>query len=368
MIMPAPFAAKRRTDDGIAKANPTLTCRFPMFLFAFATLLPLPLLALAALQGGVWVLAALLYMTVFTYLLDQLVVIAQPQAADPTAEFPAADALCVVLGIGHLALLALIVWTIGQRPLGLPSTIGLVAAAGLYFGQVSNSNAHELIHKGGRGLLRLGQWIYISMLYGHHTSAHVLIHHRLVATPDDPATARLGEGFWAYAPRAWIGAFRAGMQAETARLDRVGRSTWHHPYVVYLGGGAAMLIAAFALGGARGFAGYLALVAYAQVQLLLSDYVQHYGLMRKTGPDGKLEPVGARHSWNAPHWFSAALMLNAPRHADHHAHPARPFPALNIDKASPTLPRSLPAMASLALVPPLWRRVMDRRVRRWTQA
>ncbi|WP_386680839.1 alkane 1-monooxygenase [Loktanella sp. R86503] len=349
-------------------ANPILIGAMPMFLFAFATLFPLPLLALAALQGGVWVLAALFYMTVFTYLLDQLVVIAQPQAADPAAEFPAADMLGVILAIGHLTLLALIVWTMGQRPLGLASTIGLVAAAGLYFGQVSNANAHELIHKGGRGLHRLGQWVYISMLYGHHTSAHVLIHHRLVATPDDPATARLGEGFWAYAPRAWIGAFRAGMQAETARLDRVGRSTWHHPYVTYLGGGAAMLVAAFAFGDWRGVAGYLALVAYAQVQLLLSDYVQHYGLMRKTAANGRLEPVGARHSWNAPHWFSGALMLNAPRHADHHAHPARPFPALHIDKASPTLPRSLPAMATLALFPPLWRRVMDRRVRRWTQA
>jgi alkane 1-monooxygenase len=366
--MPAPFAPNRHADDGIRALNPILAQLVAMLLFALATLVPLPLIALAASQGGVWVLAALVYMTVFSYLLDKLAVIAQPQAADPQAEFPAADVLSVMLGIGHLIMLALIVWTIGQRSLGPVGTAGLFMAVGLYFGQVSNANAHELIHKSDRSLHQLGQWIYVSMLYGHHTSAHVLIHHRLVATPDNPATARLGEGFWAYGPRAWGSEFRQGFLAETARLDRVGRSIWHHPYVTYLGGGAAILLAAFALGGRRGLAWYLALIACAHVQLLLSDYVQHYGLMQKPEPSGRIEPIGPRHSWNAPHWFSAALMLNAPRHANHHAHPQCPFPALSVDIDSPTPPRSLPTIATLALFPSLWRVVMDRRVRRWTAA
>ena len=339
-----------------------------MILFAFATLMPLPLIALAAGLGGLWIAVALIYMTLFAYVLDQLIVIAQPEAADLQSEFPAADVLSVVLGIGHFTLLALIVWSIGQAVSGLWGTLGLIFAAGLYFGQVGNANAHELIHKGSRPLHRLGEWIYISLLYGHHTSAHVLIHHRLVATPDDPATARLGEGFWAYAPRAWAGAFREGFAAEAARLDRVGRSRWHHPYVTYVAGAAVMLLAALLLGGPRGLLGYLLLVAHAQIQLLLSDYVQHYGLRRAVTEAGRPEPVGPRHSWNAPHWFSAALMLNAPRHADHHAHPTRAFPALRLDRDGPVLPRSLPAMATLALFPPLWRRVMDRRARRWAGA
>ena len=95
----------------------------------------------------------------------------------------------------------------------------------------------------------------------------------------------------------------------------------------------------------------------------MSDYVQHYGLSRTKGPDGRFEPVAARHSWNAPHWFSSALMLNAPRHSDHHARPARPFPQLTLPDGAPTLPRSLPVMACVALYPRLWRRVMDRRAR-----
>ncbi len=333
-------------------------------LFPLATLLPLPLIALGALQGGVWLGAALFYMTALTYLLDQLVVIAAAPDADAEVEFPAADALCVLLALGHFGVLALVVHSLGSGDHGLTATLALIAAAGLWFGQVSNANAHELIHKGRRPLHRLGQWVYISLLYRHHTSAHVLIHHRLVATQDDPATAALGQGFWAYAPRAWIGAFQQGFQAESARLDRVGRSRWHHPYVTYVAGGAAMVAAALALGGWRGLTAYLAIVAYAQVQLLLSDYVQHYGLSRRITDAGKPEPVGPAHSWNSPHWFSSALMLNAPRHADHHANPNRSFPDLRILDDGPVLPRSLPVMAALALVPPLWRRVMDRRVQR----
>ena len=80
------------------------------------------------------------------------------------------------------------------------------------------------------------------------------------------------------------------------------------------------------------------------------------------------EPVGTQHSWNSPHYFSSALMLNATRHSDHHAHPARPYPALALPGDAPLLPRSLPVMATIALVPPLWRRLMDPRVKALTDA
>ncbi len=98
------------------------------------------------------------------------------------------------------------------------------------------------------------------------------------------------------------------------------------------------------------------------------SYVQHYGLRRHKLPDGKTEPIGPRHSWNTGAWYSAAMMLNAPRHSDHHLRPARAFPALEIaPDTMPMLPRSLPVMGVIALVPPIWRRVMDARVARWQE-
>lgn len=339
--------------------------RSPLILFGFATLAPLALLTLAALFGGWWVLAALGFLTLMTATLDEMIHRVSPPT--PESEFPAADALCVALGIGHFVLLLVIVTALAGDALDLKEKLPLYFAAGLFFGQVSNANAHELIHRGSRGLHRLGMWIYISLLFGHHTSAHVLVHHRLVATRDDPATSRLGESLYRYAVRAWRGSFIAGYRAEAARLAKIGRPAWKNPYVIYLSGAAGFLLWAYILTGLKGVLIYLAIASFAQFQLLMSDYVQHYGLMRTTAETGKPEPVGDRHSWNNPHWFSSALMLNAPRHSAHHAHPSRPYASLDLPEQGPILPRSLPVMACVALYPKLWRRVMDPLARQWAQ-
>lgn len=337
--------------------------------FAAATLAPAALLALAALLGGGWVWAALCYMTAFTYAMDRL--LALGGNAPEGCEFPAGTALSVLLVLLHLALVPLCVAALaGVGGLAPPERLGLFLAAGLFFGQVSNSNAHELIHRSRRGLFRLGVAVYVTLLFGHHASAHRLVHHPRVATPDDPNSARPGEGFWHFAPRAWIGSFRAGWRAETARRARTNGSGRRgpHPYAWYLLGAAACLGGAGAMLGPAGPLCWIALAAHAQLQLLLSDYVQHYGLRRRQR-DGRPEPVGPGHSWDAPQSFSGLLMLHAPRHADHHMNPGRDFPALRLRPGTtPTLPRSLPVMATVALVPPLWRRMMDPRLARLEQA
>lgn len=342
-----------------------MTQRPSVTAFALATLTPVPLLVLGATLGGVWVWAALLYMTLFTFALDQLVAIITPNAPQGV-EFPAANPLSVTLALAHFGLLALAIWAVsGGADLGLPERIGLFVAASLFFGQVSNANAHELIHRGAKPLFWLGKLVYISVLYGHHTSAHTKVHHRYVGTPDDPNTARLGEHFYHFAARAWIGSYRAGRRAETKQQRQVGNPRWRHPYLHYVAGALLMMIASYAAFGAAGLIAHLALASYATAQLLLSDYVQHYGLKRAQLDSGRFEPVTDRHSWDSPHWFSSFLMLNAPRHSDHHAHPSRKYPALRLSDDSPTLPYSLPAMAVLALIPPLWRKVMDPRAAKW---
>jgi alkane 1-monooxygenase len=268
----------------------------------------------------------------------------------------------VALALGHLVAFPATVWAIaGDSGLGAWEKAALFLGAGLWFGQVSNPMAHELIHRGHRALFRLGALVYVSMLFGHHTSAHRHVHHRHAASRNDPNTARSGEGFYAFFLRAWGGSFREGLRAESARGHRV------HPYVWYIAGAVVALGCGHALAGWAGVAAWAMLALHAQVQLMLSDYVQHYGLMRAARPDGRLEPVGPRHSWNAPHWFSSAMMLNAPRHSDHHAHPARPYPALRLPDAAaaPTLPWPLPMACTIALIPPLWKRAIRPHLRPW---
>lgn len=332
-------------------------------LFACVTLLPAGLLGMGAAQGGGWIIAAMMALTIVASLADRL--LPEDRFSDAQAS---GTALSVVLALVHLALLPLIVWALASAHITRLEKVGLFFAAGLYFGQVSNANAHELIHRPQRVLHRLGMWVYISLLFGHHTSAHVLVHHRHVATRKDPNTSRRGEGFYRYVIRAWAGSFKGGYRAEKERLARIGRSAWRNPYWVYLAGGAGFVALAYGLGGTKGVVLYLALASHAQMQLLLSDYVQHYGLTRRARADGKPEPVGTRHSWNSPHMYSSAMMLNATRHSDHHARPTRAYPALELPQDAPTLPRPLPLMASIALVPPLWRRIMDPLADRWRDA
>jgi alkane 1-monooxygenase len=338
----------------------------PLRPFLVATLAPVPFLVLAGALGGIFSLIALLWMTAVLHVLDE-VLKRQGVAAPEPRPAAMADRLSVVLAGLHFGLLAFAVWALsGAAGLGPFSWLATFLAFGLWFGQVSNSNAHELIHRTDARLFRLGMWVYVSMLYGHHTSAHRLVHHRFVATTDDPSTAAEGEGFWRFVARAWPGAFVAGYEMEEHRRARrhAGGLRGMNPYTVYVAGGAGFIALMLALFGFDGLLAYLLLCGHAQVQMLLADYVQHYGLLRRNLPSGALEPAGAQHSWDAPHPLSGLMMLNAPRHADHHAHPGRRWPELRLspEGRAPLLPWSLPVMATIALVPPLWRRVMDPRL------
>ncbi len=192
----------------------------PLAAFAIAALMPLPLIALGVVQGGVWLWAAFLYMALLTILLDQLIPLTSG-TADGT-EFPAADILLVSIALGQLAALPVTVWAIaGDSGLSPGEKVLLFFAAGFWFGQVAHPAAHELIHRPRRELFRLGAAVYVSLLFGQHASAHRLVHHRHVASPMDPNTARAGEGFYRFALRAWRGSFVQGLQARRAPLCRL---------------------------------------------------------------------------------------------------------------------------------------------------
>ncbi|MFN3955497.1 MAG: alkane 1-monooxygenase [Pararhodobacter sp.] len=330
----------------------------PLAIFALLSLTPALLLVVGTVLGGAWIWAALLYITLLAFSMDR-VVMALP---DARGEFPAGDGLLVVIALTQFALVPLALWALAGGALrGLDWLAGFVAF-GLWLGQVGNSAAHELIHRGGRVLFGLGRAMFILILFGHHVSAHRLVHHLHVGTRADPNSPRRGQSYYGFALRAWAGSFRAGWQAETALRRRSGAPRRTHPYAIYLGGAALCLVLAWWFFGLKGLAIYAGLALHAQSQMLLSDYVQHYGLRRRVLANGKAEPVGQQHSWNSGHWFTSGMMLNAPRHSDHHAHPARPFTRLRLPENAPLLPAPLPAMAVVALAPPLWRRVMDPRV------
>lgn len=339
--------------------------------FGLVTLFPLPLLLAGALFGGWAPWLALAYVTLVIAGVDA-VMPAMEYDGEPAEEDEANMLSQLLVGV-HFLLLLVVVWSLAGGGPGLFSLSGfaLFLAAGLFFGQVSAANAHELIHKTARPLHLMGRWVYISLLYGHHATAHPQIHHVYVATPYDPTTARLNESFYRYIPRAWSGSFFASMKVEHKRLERAGRPIWHwsNPFVSYLGGALLMVILVALVAGFKGILVYLLIAAVAQSQLLAGDYIQHYGLERRKLNGGSYELVTAKHSWNAPHWLSSLWTLNNSRHSDHHAHPQRPYTQLEIPERgeAPMLPYAPPTMMALALYPKLFRQVMNPHAHAWRQ-
>jgi len=317
--------------------------------------------------GAGWAFVSLFYLSIFIYLADASVTGAidgpktpQPATAWTTEGIPVALALC------HFVLLPLAVLSVTNPAASIGAKLINFLAFALFFALVSTSIGHELIHRPGRILNTLGRWVFISLLFGHHYSAHLGVHHKYAATPCDPNSARLNEGFYRFFARAWRGSFKAGLALENQRRRQKSgpSSRLSHPYVIYAAGAGYFLVVATVIAGWSGFLAYLGFAVFAQAALLLSDYVQHYGLVRHTLESGEYAPVSVHHSWNSPRIFSSALMLNAPRHSDHHANPARKYSELR-DRASagaPTLPYSIPVMSALALLPPIWKSRLRNRV------
>ncbi|MEM9584245.1 MAG: alkane 1-monooxygenase [Pseudomonadota bacterium] len=337
--------------------------------FGLVTLFPLPLLLAGALFGGWAPWLALAYVTVVIAGVDALMPAMRYDGE--AAEEDEATLLSQVLVAVHFVLLMVVIWSLSGGGPGLFSLSGLALflASALFFGQVSAANAHELIHKTARPQQLMGRWVYISLLFGHHASAHLLVHHPRVATPDDPMTAELEESFYHFAPRAWLGSFIAARRIVHADLERAGYALWHpsNPFLSYIGGAFAMLVLMSLIGGVAGVALYLLMAVAAQAQILASAYVQHYGLQRRQLNGGSYAPVNTTHSWNAPHWLSSLWTLNSMRLSDHYAHPARPFPQLDIPERgqAPMLPYALPTMMGLALVPKLFFGVMNPHAIAW---
>ena len=241
--------------------------------------------------------------------------------------------------------------------IGLALTVAMVAG-------IAINTAHELGHKRER----LERWLSRVALaqsgYGHFFIEHNRGHHVRVATPEDPASARLGESFYAFWPRTVAGSLRSAWGLERARLRRMDRSLWT-PRNDILSAWAmtVVLFAALALAFGPVVLPYLLLQAVLGFSLLeVVNYLEHYGLLRSRREDGRYERTRPEHSWNSNNTASNVLLYHLQRHSDHHANPIRRYQALRHVDEAPQLPTGYAGMIVLAAIPPLWRRVMDRRL------
>jgi alkane 1-monooxygenase len=229
---------------------------------------------------------------------------------------------------------------------------------------IAINTAHELGHKRAS----LERWLSRVALaqsgYGHFYIEHNRGHHVRVATPEDPASARLGESFYAFLPRTVIGSLRSAWELETVRLGRMKRGPWSLRNDI-LGAWTMTIVLFAALTAIFGLVvlPYLVIQAVVGFSLLeVVNYLEHYGLLRQKREDGRYERTRPEHSWNSNNVASNVLLYHLQRHSDHHANPIRRYQALRHVDEAPQLPTGYAGMIVLAAIPPLWRRVMDHRV------
>jgi alkane 1-monooxygenase len=259
--------------------------------------------------------------------------------------------------------LAFACWQWAYGDLTTVEKIGLAFTMAVVSGIAINT-AHELGHKRASMERWLSKVALAQSGYGHFFIEHNRGHHVRVATPEDPASARLGESFWAFLPRTAWGSLRSSWELEKERLGRGGHSVWTYRNDI-LNAWAMTLALYVALIAVFGWVvlPYLLIQSIVGASLLeVVNYLEHYGLLRSRREDGRYERTAPEHSWNSNNVASNVLLYHLQRHSDHHANPTRRYQALRHMDDAPQLPTGYAGMIVLALAPPVWRRVMDPRL------
>jgi alkane 1-monooxygenase len=330
----------------------------------------LPFLAWGLVQitgvGAFWFYGPVLVFMIFP-LLDLLVGVDAENPPDSVIKWLEQDRYyrwCTYLFLPiQYAGLVFACWLWSSGKLSTVEDLGLVLTVGVVSGIAINT-AHELGHKRASMERWLSKVALAQSGYGHFFIEHNRGHHVRVATPEDPASSRLGESFYAFWPRTVIGSLRSSWELERIRLGRMDRSPWTLRNDIL--GAWAMTVVLFAvLTAVFGLIvlPFLLLQAVLGFTLLeVVNYLEHYGLMRQRREDGRYERTRPEHSWNSNNVASNVLLYHLQRHSDHHANPMRRYQALRHVEEAPQLPTGYAGMIVLAAIPPLWRRVMDRRL------
>ena len=327
-----------------------------------------PLVALLTGDQG-WLWAPIVFVYLVGPLLDTL--LGEDQSNPQESEVPRleADSYYRLIPLALVPVIWVMVafsaWYFCSAPLSWAQGLAVIMSTGLICGLGINVG-HELGHKGSR-LDRLFAFLaLVPSGYAHFGIEHNNGHHRDVATPEDCASARMGESLYRFFWREMPGGYRRAWQLECNRLAKRGLGTWSVHNTILVGAASTFLSwAVLALWLGPLVLPFMLLVSlWGNFQLTIANYVEHYGLLRRKDASGTYERCTPAHSWNSNQLFSNWALFHLQRHADHHAHPGRRYQSLRHFADSPQLPNGYFVMFICSYVPPLWRWVMDKRLAR----
>lgn len=230
---------------------------------------------------------------------------------------------------------------------------------GINTGSAAIVVAHEYIHRKPRWQQFLGKFLLFTAGNFYFYIEHLRVHHKWVGTAKDTASAKQGENLYAFFVRSGLGQIKSAWQLESERLKAKKQSMWSlNHYVI------RQIVLHILLDSAIIFwVGPTALLAFvlhcltANFLLEYVNYIEHYGLSRKES-----ERVTEVHSWQSDSPISRFLLIDLSRHADHHFYASKPYHTLSSYTTSPELPSGYAGMFFIAAIPPLWFKLIDKRI------
>jgi len=248
-------------------------------------------------------------------------------------------------------------------------TAGRIFSMGLLCGTFGINVAHELGHRVNTYEQVFAKALLLTSLYMHFFIEHNKGHHKHVATPQDPSSARYNEPVFSFYFRTIIFSYRSAWKIANAEMKKKGLPVVHWKNEML----QAQIIQLVFVAGVFFVFGWLVTVYFlmaATIGFLLLEtvnYIEHYGLQRKQRVDGHYERTMPRHSWNSNHILGRLMLFELSRHSDHHYLASRKYQVLQHHEDAPQLPTGYPGSMILALVPPLWFYVMNKKIRKLHQ-
>ena len=244
------------------------------------------------------------------------------------------------------------------------SLVGKTLSMGLLHGIFGINMAHELGHRRSKFNQFLAQLLLWSSQYTHFFVEHNRGHHKRVATPDDPATARKGENLYFFWMRSVRDSYWSAwdLENESLRRKKIGIFTWKNDMVKYSIFQLVLVMSVGVFFGIKVLVVYLLACVFGILLLESINYVEHYGLVRKKISKSSYERVQPSHSWNSDHVLGRYLLFELTRHSHHHENSLTPYSELQSKDNGYQLPTGYPGMMLLGLIPSLFFKVMDKRL------
>ena len=260
-------------------------------------------------------------------------------------------------------------YTVQHQSISYFELIGLYLSTGIVLGACGINVAHELGHKSPKLHKLAAQALLMPCLYMHFYIEHNRGHHLHVATPEDAATSRKGENLYFFWIRSTSMSYISAWSLEAKRLAKTkGIKKWitnqmiHFTLVQLL-----YLIAVFMIFGSKAFVAAIVIAIVSFLLLETINYIEHYGLSRQKKSNGRYERVMPWHSWNSNHELGRIMLYELTRHSDHHYLANKKYQVLDHHDNSPQLPLGYPASMMMALFPPIWFAVMNKKLDYYTE-